>query len=80
MYVPGARRPWSAFSLVSTCTGEVMLAWNSRKGIVEGEGDLEPRTSPIRQPRTLFVYNWAVFSTSVQVEKDICDRGEADIG
>ena len=26
MYVPGARRFGSAFSLVSTCTGDVMLA------------------------------------------------------
>lgn len=44
------------------------------------ELDLEPPMNPIRQPRTLFVYNWAVFSTSVQVEKDVCDKGEADIG
>lgn len=38
MYVPGARRFGSAFSLVSTCTGDVMLAWNGRKRIVDGDG------------------------------------------
>lgn len=43
------------------------------------ERGLEPM-NPIRQPRTLFVHNWAVLSTAVQVEKDICDKGEADIG
>lgn len=38
MYVPGARRFGSAFSLVSTCTGDVMLAWNRRKRIVDEYG------------------------------------------
>lgn len=79
MYVPGARRFGSAFSLVSTCTGDVMLAWNRRARELwtyTGSRTNESDTAP----RTLLVYNRAVFSTSVQVDKDICDRGEADIG